>query len=129
MNVRHRMTTNPFTVSPSDNLATAQARMQIGRFRSLPVVENHELVGILTDRDVRPHLGHLAETRVTAAMTEKVVTVAPTATLDEAAKVMLGLKIDSLPVVERGKLVGIITISDVLQAFLDVMGSLMTEAP
>ncbi len=86
------------------------------------MVENGRLVGIVTDKDLRQHLGYLERTKVNAVMTEKLVTVLPKTTLEEAAELLLKHKIGGLPVVEDGQLVGIITTSDILQAFLDVMG-------
>jgi acetoin utilization protein AcuB len=68
-------------------------------------------------------MGHLEQTKVNVVMTEEVATVTPLTTLEEAAQVLLRRKIGGLPVVEEGKLAGIITTSDVLQAFLDVMGA------
>jgi acetoin utilization protein AcuB len=123
MLVGKRMTTHPVTVAPNETLAAARAKMQAGQFRRLPVVQDGKLVGIVTDRDVRPHLGHEERTRVTAAMTEELVTVTPATTLEYAAQLMLKRKIGGLPVVEDGKLAGIITTSDILTAFLDVMGA------
>jgi acetoin utilization protein AcuB len=56
-------------------------------------------------------------------MSRKPITVTPATTLESAAQILLKQKIGSLPVVERGRPVGIITTSDVLQAFLEVMGA------
>ena len=56
-------------------------------------------------------------------MTEKLVTITPTATLEEAAQILLDRQIGGLPVVADGRLVGIITVSDIVKAFLDVMGA------
>lgn len=123
MLVGKHMSKNPVTVTSQDTLATAQARMLDGRFRRLPVVENGKLVGILSDRNVREHMGHLERTKVNVAMTQDLMTVTPLTTLEEAAKLLLQHKIGGLPVVEGGELVGIITTSDILQAFLDVMGA------
>ncbi len=96
--------------------------MQVGQFRRLPVEENGKLVGIVTDRDIRRHVGTEDRTRVNVAMSAPLSTVSPGTTVEEAARVMLSNKIGGLPVVEDGKLVGIITTSDVMQAFRDVMG-------
>jgi acetoin utilization protein AcuB len=126
MLVRHRMTRTPVTVTPQDTLATAQAKMTAGRFRRLPVVENGTLVGILTDRDIRRHVGVEERTRARAAMTESPLTVSPTTTVEEATQLMLAHQISGLPVVENGQLVGIITTSDILQAFLEMTGSTAT---
>jgi acetoin utilization protein AcuB len=123
MLVGKRMSPHPVTVAPNETLAVARAKMQAGQFRRVPVVQDGKLVGIVTDRDLRPHLGHEERTRVTAAMTEELVTVTPATTLEYAAQLMLKRKIGGLPVVEDGKLAGIITTSDILTAFLDVMGA------
>ena len=123
MLVGKRMTPNPVTVAPGETLAAARAKMQAGHFRRLPVVKDEKLAGMLTDRDVRQHLGHEERTRVTAAMTEDPITVTPATTLEDAAQLLLERQIGGLPVVEDGKLVGIITTSDILTAFLDVMGA------
>ena len=123
MLVGKRMTPHPVTVTPQETLAAARAKMQAGHFRRVPVMQNGKLVGILTDRDIRQHLGHEERTKVTAAMTEDPVTVTPATTLESAAQLMLKRQFGGLPVAEDGKLVGIITTSDVVTAFLDVMGA------
>ena len=123
MLVGQRMNKAPVTITGDDLLSEAQAKMRRGGFRRLPVVSSGTLIGIVTDRDVRLHAGHLERTRVNSAMTEKVRTVSPSTTLEEAAQIMLKLQIGGLPVVENGRLVGIITASDVMKAFLDTMGA------
>jgi len=123
MVVRHRMSQNPVTVSPQDTLATAQEKMATGHFRRLPVVQDSAVVGILTDRDIRRYIGFEERTRIRAAMTENPLTVSPQATVEEAVQFMLKHQIGGLPVLENGKLVGIITTSDVMQAFLEMTGA------
>ena len=123
MLVRHRMTPNPTTVSPQDLLATAQEKMTAGHFRRVPVVQNGTLVGILTDRDLRRHVGAEERTRVGAAMSETPLTVSPQTTVEDAVQLMLKHQISGLPVIENGKVVGIITTSNVLHAFLEMTGA------
>jgi acetoin utilization protein AcuB len=123
MLVGNRMTKDPVTITSDEFLTQARQKMEVGRFRRLPVVSGGRLVGIITDRDMRAHIGYLERTRVNAAMTEKVRTVSPSITMEEAAQIMLKFKIGGLPVVENGGLVGIITTSDVMKAFLDTMGA------
>jgi len=123
MLVGKRMSRNPETVTPEDYLATAQAKMLAGKFRRLPVVKDGKLVGMVTDRDMRQHTGFYERTKVNAAMSENLVTVTSETTLEEASKLLLKHKIGGLPVLDNGSLVGIITTSDILQAFLDVMGA------
>jgi acetoin utilization protein AcuB len=124
MVVSNRMTKDPVTATPEDLLIQAQLKMQKGGFRRLPVVTNGQLVGIITELDMRAHAGYLDRTEVKAAMSEKPITVTPVTTVEAAAQLLLKQKIGGLPVVENGRLVGIITTSDVLQAFLDVTGAL-----
>jgi acetoin utilization protein AcuB len=122
------MTQQPVTVSPQDTLATAQEKMTAGHFRRVPVVHEGVLVGILTDRDLRRHVGVEERTRVGAAMTETPLTVSPQTTVEEAVQLMLKHQISGLPVVENGKVVGIITTSDVLRAFLEMTGASAPES-
>lgn len=103
-------------------LESAREKMEKGNFRRLPVVVDGQLLGIVTDRDLRQYIGHLERTKVNGAMTEAVLTITPQATLEEAAKQLLEHRIGGLPVMEGKRLKGIITTSDILEAFLDVMG-------
>ncbi len=121
MRISDRMTPNPTTVGPKDTLRKAKALMDAGGFRRLPVVENDQLVGILSERDLRQHLGYLDSTRVNAAMTASPMTVTPHSSVEDAARLMLEHKVGGLPVVQEGKLVGMVTTSDMLHALLDVI--------
>ena len=123
MLVSNRMTKDPVTVTPDDLLIQGRLKMQKGSFRRLPVVTDGQLVGIITDRDMREHAGYLDRTEVKAVMSRKPLSVTPATTLEAAAQLLLKHKIGGLPVVEKTRLVGIITTSDVLQAFLEVMGA------
>jgi acetoin utilization protein AcuB len=88
------------------------------------VVRDGKLLGILTDRDARQHRGQLEHTRVGEAMSESpLICVTPEMTLEESAAIMLEQQIGGAPVIDRGLLVGIITTSDVMRAFLDMMGA------
>jgi acetoin utilization protein AcuB len=115
------MTRNPVTITPHDTLAMAQSLMDSGHFRRLPVIEKGTLVGMLTERDLRAHSGYLESTRVDAAMTTPPITITRQATAESAAKLMLEHKIGGLPVVDNGVLVGIVSTSDILRAFLNVV--------
>ena len=123
MLVSKRMTKDPVTVMPEDLLIQARLKMQKGGFRRLPVISDGQLVGIITDGDIRQHAGLLDRTGVKVAMSKKLITVTPATTVETAAQILLKEKIGGLPVVEKSRLVGIITTSDILQAFLDVMGA------
>ena len=121
MQIVNLMTANPIVINADDTLANAKAVMDDGRFRRLPVVEDGKLVGIVTERDVREHAGYFRSTRVNAAMRAPVITLTPYATVEDAARLMLKHKIGGLPIVDEGKLVGIVTTSDLLKAFLVVV--------
>ncbi|HWO41335.1 MAG TPA: CBS domain-containing protein [Candidatus Eisenbacteria bacterium] len=120
MTVGDRMTKHPSTVFPGDTLAQAQDKLRAGGFRQLPVVENGRLLGILTDRDLRAH-GRNIVAKVQSAMTSEVITVSPETPIEEAARLLLKQKIGALPVLERNELVGIISTSDILRAFVELM--------
>ncbi len=123
MLVANRMSKNPQTASPRDTLAEAEAKMHAGNFRHLPVVADGKLVGMLSDHDIRQHQGHLKDTRVTGALTENPITVTPDTSLEEAAEILLERKIGGLPVVANEKLVGMITTTDILSAFVEIFGT------
>lgn len=118
METAKRMTDKVVTVTPRDSLAKAKALMDSGNFRHVPVVEDGKLVGILSNSDIRWH-GHLDAT-VDQAMTPNPVTIGPATTVEEAARLMLRLKISAVPVVVNGKPVGILSTSDILEAFLGI---------
>jgi len=113
------MTPHPITAEPAEKLEAARARMLSGNFRTIPVLSNGKVVGVITDRDLRRHEGYLDHTEVRLAMTPEVATVTAVTPIHEAAKRLLELKVGALPVVEGERLVGIISTSDVLRAFLE----------
>ncbi len=121
MRIANLMTRDPVTVGPHDTLAKVDALMKRHHFRRMPVVEGDALVGFLTERDLTAHSTTLGVTRVDAIMRVPVMTLDPEASVEEAARLMLRNKIGGLPIVERGRLVGILTASDVLKAFLNVV--------
>jgi acetoin utilization protein AcuB len=123
MLVGNRMTKHPVTITSEELLSQAKEKMAAGRFRRLPVVSDGKLTGIITERDLRQYAGVLEHTKVNAVITEKPITVGPETMLEDAADIMLKHQIGGLPVLHQGQLVGIITTSDVMKAFLDVMGA------
>ena len=126
------MTVDPPTVGPKDSLEKVVELLRRRDIRAVPVVEDGKLVGIVTDRDVRqvapayPFFRDEEEIRrytenltVTAAMTADPMTIASGAPMVEAAKVIETYRISSLPVVDEQKLVGIITVTDLLRVFVE----------
>ncbi len=114
------MTTNPVVASPSEKLSSVETKMRDGGFRTIPVLKDGQLIGIITDRDIRQHVGYLEHTEVDKAMAETLVTVTPSTSIREAARLLRERKIGGLPVVEDGNLVGILTVTDVLEAFTEI---------
>lgn len=112
------MTTKVETAGPDDHLDQVLDRMTAGGYRHLPVVEEGRLIGILSRADTREHLGHLARSKVSGAMTADPKTVSSDTPVADAARTMVREAIGALPVVDDGRLVGIVTASDLLGAFV-----------
>jgi acetoin utilization protein AcuB len=131
--VRDIMSVKPITVDPETLMLEARQRMMDGRIRHLVVTEDSRIVGIVTDRDIRLNLPSpatslsvweinflLARLTVREVMTGSVVVVDPDRPAAEAARIMLDHKIGALPVVDGGRLVGIVTESDFVRAVAGV---------
>jgi len=118
-NVGAWMTQHPVVAAPDDKLSAVELKMHEGDFRAVPVLSDGVVAGIVTDRDLRRFSGKLETTRVKDAMTEHVITVTTDTPLAEAARLLRERKIGGLPVIEHGQLVGMITVTDVLQALTE----------
>ena len=120
MNVRELMTTAPVTVQPDATLGEVAVLMKQEDCGSIPVVEDGRLVGIVTDRDIVIRgiaAGSDPKTqRVSTVMSADPVTIRPDDDLADAEKVMADRQIRRLPVVENGKLVGIIVTAQIARA-------------
>ncbi len=134
--VRNWMTKDPITVSPDTALPEAHNLMKNFHIRRLPVMENEKLVGIVTLGDIREaepsdatslsifELNYLlARLTVGRIMTRDPITISPDDSIGEAARLMLEYKIGGLPVVDNGKLVGIITESDIFRLLVREMAA------
>jgi CBS domain-containing protein len=123
MLVRNRMSGPAVTVRQDADFQKALALMQEKKLRRLPVVDDDgQLVGIIVERDLLVAAMRYLQSRVEVGdvMTRNVVTVGPDADLNEVARTMLERKIGGLPVVEHGRLVGIITESDIFRRFVEL---------
>ncbi|RLB45598.1 MAG: hypothetical protein DRI90_28285 [Deltaproteobacteria bacterium] len=117
--VRDLMTTPPTTVGPDETIGAALELMLYGGIRHLPVVEGESLVGLVSERDLLPEritraFPALRDCPVRDAMTTSLETAAPSDVITDAAARMADLGISSLPVVADGRLVGILTSTDIL---------------
>lgn len=119
------------TLSPDATAGEALALCREKRIRHLPVLDGGRLVGIVSDRDLRsatPALGDPARAEalrgipVSEVMARDVATARPDDPIDGAANTMREKKIGCLPVIEDGRLVGIVTSSDVMEALAYLLG-------
>jgi CBS domain-containing protein len=125
MLVRNRMSRPAVTVRQDAEFQKALALMQEKKLRRLPVVDDGgQLVGIVVERDLLVAAMRYLQSRVEIGdiMTRNVVTVSPDADLVDVARTMLERKIGGLPVVEDGRLVGIVTESDIFRRFVEMHG-------
>lgn len=128
MLVRDIMRSPAVAIAPATTLEDAYATMREKRIRHLPVVEGDALVGVVTDRDLRLATSRLAErpfapgSRVSDVMRGKPLTTTPGDAVEDAARTMRERKIGCLPVMEEGRLVGIVTGLDLLDALMRMTG-------
>lgn len=137
MLVRDRMTRNPITVTPETSLSNAMRLMREKRIRRLPVLDAQgRLVGIVSDHDllyaspspvtslsVWEIHGLLDRLTMNEIMTRELYTVEEDTPLEEAARMMADRRIGGLPVMNGGKLTGMITETDIFKAFLGQLGA------
>ena len=136
MLVKLWMGTDVVTIAPTETIAVAARLLKEHKIRRLPVVEGGVLVGVVSPNDLEKVMPSILDaeatgeeefiadhTEVRTVMTSSPITIGPDDTLVEAAGKMRRNKIDGLPVVENKKLVGILSISDILDAFLEIMAT------
>jgi CBS-domain-containing membrane protein len=131
MKVREVMVKEVATLDVNDELSLANDIMRLGRIRHLPVVDGSRLAGIVSERDLfrsslAQALGYASKDtrdlmktlRIKDVMVTGVITIPPDTELCEATKIMMQEKIGCLPVVEDGRLVGLITETDILMQYV-----------
>ncbi|MGB3985023.1 MAG: CBS domain-containing protein, partial [Limnochordia bacterium] len=135
MFVRNFMTKDPITVSLDATLPSTADLMKQHNLKRLPVMDQDKLVGIITEKDVAKALPSPATTlskyeinyltekiRVKDVMTKAVISVSPDTTVEEATMIMHEEDVGCLPVLENGKLVGIITERNIYNALTKLFG-------
>ena len=137
MLVKDWMTSKVITIDESSSLSEAINVLKRNRIRRLPVLRDDELVGIVSDRDLKEaspskatsldiwELHYLmSRIKVRDIMTRNPLTIHPDDTIEKAAIIMHDRKIGGLPVVDdKGKLVGILTEQDIFDALINITGA------
>ncbi len=129
MLVRDIMRSPALSVSADTTLEDAYRTMQARGIRHLPVLEGGTLVGVVTDRDLRLATSALApapfppESRVSAVMSRSPLTADASDPVEDAARTMRERKIGCLPILEDGRLIGIITGLDLMDALVSLTGA------
>jgi CBS domain-containing protein len=115
--VRDTMTGNPRSIDASASVVEAAQLMREGHIGSLPITHDGQLVGMITDRDITTRVVADAADHRTAPVgdvsSRDLITVEPDRDLDEALQLMAAHQVRRLPVVENGRLVGIVAQADV----------------
>lgn len=126
--VRDIMASEVTTLNRNDSLQLAKDIMSLGRVRHFPVIDDDKVVGVVSQRDLyKASLGSVMKygekaqraflegIAIKEVMADPPITIAPHATVQEAARLMMEKKIGCLPVLEGPKLVGIVTETDMLK--------------
>jgi len=127
MKINDLMIPDPITITEKASVSDAIELMKVNSIRHLPVVSQKKVMkGFLTLADLKQGLipSMVADLTLTDLMIKKPITVDPDNDIEIAAQLIYKHKIGGIPVVKKNKLVGIITESDILRAFIDMMGIL-----
>lgn len=130
MKVKNWIKRSPVTIKRTALLQEAYLLMKKHSIRHLPVVEDDQLVGFITESDLR-HFSFPAmveDIPVHQVMVLNPITINVNSSIETAARLIHDYKIGGLPVLDKKKLVGVITASDVLSAFIEVMGLLRSSS-
>lgn len=138
MFVNNSMVKKVITIDKNASIFEAQEKMAANKIRHLPVITpDNTLIGIVTDRDIRSAMPYtllkspehpeenarLAEIKVLDIMTENPRTISPMHTIQDALLLIQKEKVGAFPVVDDGgKLTGILSVRDLLRAFINVLG-------
>jgi acetoin utilization protein AcuB len=124
------MSTRIITISPDKRVGQALKLMQKYQIRHVPVMEKNRMVGWITSRDLREVLlaSMLEEIKVGDVMVQAPISVTPNTDVEEAARLIHEHKIGGMPVVEGDRLRGVITMQDLISAFIAMLGLLKSSS-
>ena len=121
------MTRDLVTIGPVTSCDKARRLMDEYRIRHLPVMDGGRLVGMVSDRDVRSVVVHSPGALASRIMTPDPVTVSPETRVEHAARLMLDRRFGALPVTDGPALLGMVTYTDLLRAFVQVIETATLE--
>ncbi|MEH7456364.1 CBS domain-containing protein [Bacillus pseudomycoides] len=130
--VRELMSTDIVQCTPLDNVYEAAVKMKEEAIGMIPVVENNQVVGLVTDRDLVVRgiaEKHPGSNKITNVMTTNIVSISPNDPVEKATELMARYQIRRLPVVENGRLVGMLALGDlaIVEAADDQAGFALSE--
>ena len=131
MKINDLMIPDPITITEKASISDAIELMKVNSIRHLPVVSSKKILkGFLTLADLKQGLipSMVGDLTLTDLMIKKPITIDPDSDIEIAAQLIYKHKIGGIPVVKKNKLVGIITESDILRAFIDMMGILTASS-
>jgi acetoin utilization protein AcuB len=124
------MVSTVITITPSATVNDALHLLHQKNIRHLPVVDREKFVGFVSETDLRQVLllpgGN--DILINDVMNKEPITIGPEENLEEAARLIYLNKVGGLPVLDDGKLVGIVTVGDILAAFIELMGVLQASS-
>ncbi len=136
MYVRDRMTKNPYCIQASAGITELMGLMREKNLKKVPVLDGEKVVGMITSGDIEKvsptkatslsvfEINYLlSKIQVKDAMTRQFTAVSPDDLIEDAAVEMRAKRVNAVPVIQDGKLVGIMTESDLFDALIDVMGA------
>ena len=141
MIVKEIMSKDPVTIGPTAKLRAVNKLMKVNHVRHVPIVKNGKLLGIVSEKDIRyamipekipgkkiPQGWNLDHLKVQDIMAKNALTVSQEVQVEEAARIIYHHKIGALPVLKNDKLVGIISVMDILGVFIEMMGMLKSSS-
>lgn len=130
MKVKNWMAKDVISISPQASISEAIELMHRHSIRHLPVIKNNSMQGLVTESNLRqyffPSMVH--KLSISDVMIVNPITVDSNASIDSAAQLIYRYKIGGLPVLEKRRLIGILTITDILAAFIELFGLLQDSS-
>ena len=136
MYVRDRMTKNPYTIQASAGITELKGLMREKNLKRVPVLDGEKVVGMISTSDIDKvsptkatslsvfEINYLlSKVQVKDAMKRNFIAISPDELVEDAAVEMRAARVSAVPVVDNGKLVGIMTESDLFDALIDVLGA------